>query len=216
MDSPESQKPRLLAALTLAALTSAIGLTLLAPNGLLGDGLIHSSYDALHIFGGTKKLGDSPVVLIYLDLASHLQQRQDPSRPWPRELHARLLRRLSAAGARGAVFDVIFGTAGPDAQADEALGAAMRENGHVVFAAARSLGLPFDQAAAVAERGVLWVRYYGPALTLPHMSYSEALEAAAVPDRVFRDKIVFIGARPMEGLMNEGRDEFRSPFHSWS
>src|SRR5439155_8123397 len=60
------------------------------------------------------------------------------------------------------------------------------------------------------------VRYYGPALTLPHMSYSEALEAAAVPDRVFRDKIVFIGARPMEGLMNEGRDEFRSPFHSWS
>src|SRR5262249_11001155 len=107
--------------------------------GPVGDGLVHSSYDSLHKFGGTKKLGDSPVILIYLDLASHLQQRQDPARPWPRELHARLLRRLSAAGARGVVFDVIFGAAGPAPQADQDLAAAMRENGHVIFAAEHNL-----------------------------------------------------------------------------
>ena len=50
MDSLESQKPRLLAALALAALTSAIGLMLLAPNGPWGDGLARSIYDqALHV-----------------------------------------------------------------------------------------------------------------------------------------------------------------------
>ncbi len=60
-----------------------------------------------------------------------------------------------------------------------------------------------------------WIRYYGPALTIPHVSFSEALDPGSVPDEYFRDRIVFVGARPMEGRMNERRDEFRSPFHSW-
>ncbi|HLP77695.1 MAG TPA: CHASE2 domain-containing protein, partial [Candidatus Paceibacterota bacterium] len=77
-------------------------------------------------------------------------------------------------------------------------------------AAARMLGIPPAQPPS----GVLWMRYYGPALTIPHVSYSEALNPRELPENFFRDKIVFIGARPIEGLMDERRDEFRSPFHS--
>ena len=51
----------------------------------------------------------------------------------------------------------------------------------------------------------LWLRYYGPALTVSHVSYSEALDAAALPKDFFRDKIVFIGARPIEGFMDARR-----------
>ena len=79
------------------------------------------------------------------------------------------------------------------------------------LAAAKFIGATNDPSARP-----LWVRYYGPALTIPHVSYSEALDPAALPADFFRDKIVFIGARPIEGFMDARRDEFRSPFHAWS
>jgi PAS domain S-box-containing protein len=60
-----------------------------------------------------------------------------------------------------------------------------------------------------------WVRYYGPPFRVPFVSYCDALDATAVPDAFFRDRIVFIGARPMAGLFHERRDEARSPFSSW-
>lgn len=67
-----------------------------------------------------------------------------------------------------------------------------------------------------AQVDKLWVRYYGPALTIPHISFSEALAADALPAGFFRGKIVFIGANPIAGFMDARRDEFRSPFHAWS
>src|SRR5262249_42559990 len=87
----------------------------------------------------------------------------------------------------------------------------------LTWATATWLGLPVTkgQASAAAAHG-RWLPYYGPALSIPHVSYSEALEPGGVPDSFFQGKIVLVGARPMENLFHERQDEFRSPFHSWS
>lgn len=221
----------------------------------------------------------SPVTIVYLDLDSHLRERHDPTKPWPRALHARLLQRLKVAGAKAVVFDVIFDRPGADAAADGALAAALREHSRTVIAGEISVSSQSsgegawvrlsrvvepltvfrDSSAAwglgeigvdedfVARRhfagrtvdgairpslssataqllgmsvanetgGARWLRYYGPPFTLPHVSFSQALDPAAVDDSAFKDKIVFIGARPMASLLTERRDEFRSPFRSW-
>lgn len=87
----------------------------------------------------------------------------------------------------------------------------------LAWATATFLHLPVTRTdSAMRAANARWIRYYGPALALPHVSFSEALDPAGMPDDFFRNKIVFVGARPMEGLINERRDEFRSPFHSWN
>jgi PAS domain S-box-containing protein len=80
---------------------------------------------------------------------------------------------------------------------------------------ARFLKLPSLNAPEL-KAGSAWLRYYGPPLTIPHVSYSDALDTNAVSDDFFRDKIVFIGARPIVGTFRERKDEFRSPYSSWA
>ncbi len=60
-----------------------------------------------------------------------------------------------------------------------------------------------------------WTRYYGPPLTIPHVSYSSVLRPGALPPGLFRGKVVLVGARPMTPSFTGIRDEFRSPFHTW-
>jgi PAS domain S-box-containing protein len=79
----------------------------------------------------------------------------------------------------------------------------------IALATARLLGVRESEV-----RGG-WLQYYGPPFTLPHLSYSQALELSTEEEGVFRDKVVFVGARPKAGLVAERRDEFRSPFRSW-
>ena len=81
----------------------------------------------------------------------------------------------------------------------------------ISWAVAQLLELPLthDPKQRLTER---WYNYYGPPDTIPHLSYALA---RTVPDHVFRDKIVLIGARPMAGSYHERRDEFRSPYSSW-
>jgi PAS domain S-box-containing protein len=278
MAFPQVTRPRLLAALLLAAGVALLGLA-------LKNNFASTSYDLLHSLAGVQSAAtaDSPVVIVYLDLASFLHEHQDPAQPWPRELHAQLLRRLTRAGAKTVVFDIVFGNAGPSPEADKSFAAAIRENGRVILAAefnsttvapddqhnwarfskVEPLYAPFVEAAAVhgiASQGIdddnvvrryvagfnsdpqstltwaaaswlhlpvtqtadalavanqKWVRYYGPPLTIPHISYSQVLETNGVTDDFFRDKIVFVGARPQVELFNESKDEFRNPFHSW-
>lgn len=51
--------------------------------------------------------------------------------PWPRDVHARLLDRLTAAGSRAVGLDLILSE--PDPAHDAALAAALRRHGHVVL-----------------------------------------------------------------------------------
>jgi two-component system, cell cycle sensor histidine kinase and response regulator CckA len=74
-------------------------------------------------------------VIVYLDLDSYLREKQNPAEPWSRALHARLLRRLTAAGAKAVVFDIIFDEPGADEAADREFTEALRANGRVVLAA---------------------------------------------------------------------------------
>ena len=275
-------RPRWIASLFLAAATAVLGLFLLA-----SDTLAPASYDSLHRLAGSQSqvLADSPVVIVYLDLNSFGLLQQDPARPWSRRLHTQLLRRLSEAGAKAVVFDIVFGGAGPEAAADKEFAAAIRGSSRVVLAGevsgknshatggftdwahASTIAPPFDYFAtnaagwgvashmidddyvvrrylaggfgadklpsltwavgrrlalpgtrdseAIARANQQGLRYYGPPLAVPHVSYAEALAADGAPEGFFRDKIVFIGARPITGMFQERQDEFRSPFHSW-
>ena len=275
MAFPQATKPRVFAALVLAAGVALLGIAL--KNRFAND-----SYDSLHSLAALnqKTFDDPRVVIVYLDIASFFHEHQDPANRWPRDLHAKLVDRLTADGARAVVFDILFDTPSESHLADVALATAIQENGRVVLAAGHNnknthetsstesrtrstmLILPEESFARATSgwgvdslwidddfvvrhhlppfgneqipslslaaarligatntinNGNLWIRYYGPALTIPQVSYYEALEPSALPSGFFRDKIVFIGGRPIEGLPNAQRDEFRSPFRgAWS
>ena len=282
----KATRARWFTAIILAAGVAFLGWSLLIPDWQPAVLSQRASYDSLHSFAGVdaRSTDDSPVVIIYLDIHSYAERNLDPAKPWPRELHAQLLRRLNAAGAKAAVFDIVFSSAGQDATADNALADAIRDNGKVIlaaeyndkasvatdndhpgaklgsvgniyepfaraavgigiaslgidddravrhfvagfaaseqpalaWAAASALPLPVTQSAkAMGVANQSWIRYYGPPLTIPHISFSQALTSDGVPDDFFRGKIVFIGARPSLGNFNDRQDEFRSPFHSW-
>ena len=121
--------------------------------------------------------------------------------PWPRGLHARLIDRLSAAGARLILFDVLFAEPS-DPENDEALAAALKRAGNVLLAETidytndnlfsrtiriRPLGPFTDSAkgtglAMIEPDGDGVVRHFemqfGGAPTLP----ASALHAAGRPD----------------------------------
>jgi len=85
---------------------------------------------------------------------------------------------------------------------------------NLTLAAAKAFRLDTSHIAREPVR-VRWLQYYGPPFSLPHRSFSQVLKPGDVSDAEFRDKIVFVGARPIAGLFKERRDEFRSPFNLW-
>ena len=84
----------------------------------------------------------------------------------------------------------------------------------LTLAAARVYGLDTPAIVKGASRP-RWLNYYGPPFSIPHRSFSQVLRPGEVDEAEFRDKIVFVGARPIAGLFKERRDEFRSPFSFW-
>lgn len=283
MGAQRASRQRFLAGLIVFLLTTGLGLLLTDRETPWRDGFGQASYDSLHRFFGDTVFTSSPVVIVYLDLPSYKARDLDPLKPWPRELHAQLLRRLTTEGARAVVFDIVFSDPGPGVAGDDALAGAIRGNGRVVLASECSYEHPVGNgqvslrthsitppaedfargAAAVGmalqvvdddytlrryiagfselqptltwataawlrlpvtksdnawrEANTKWIRYYGPPISIPHVSYDQALAPQGVPENFFRDRIVFIGARPW-GVepFNERKDEFRSPFHSWA
>src|SRR5271169_2633094 len=114
-----------------ALLAAGAGIALLYLK--FGLGLIHASYDLPYAIRPV--IQPRQAVMVYLDDDSHQILNQPYNAPWDRSLHARLLNRLTAEGAKTAVFDIVFSDPGPDPRADEALAAAIRANGKVILAA---------------------------------------------------------------------------------
>lgn len=127
--------PRALAAAGFAVLLAAVSAWLLTPGSRLGAWLVRASYDGSQRLLAEPDLTNAPVVIVYLDLDSYLQEKQNPGEPWSRALHAQLLRRLTAAGARAVVFDIVFSEAGTNTAADRDFMEALRANGRAVLAA---------------------------------------------------------------------------------
>ena len=138
-------------------LAPIIGLILTVATGVIlldfkvGAKLRTLSYDLLLV----KRPVQLPpeAVIIYLDEISHQELNQSLNAPWDRALHAKLLDRLTAAGARAVAFDIFFGAANPDrAEADAKFLAAIKRNGRVIVAADeiptgdkfKELKMPFD------------------------------------------------------------------------
>ncbi len=101
----------------------------------VGQKFVQRSYDLLFRFRWIVK--PTEVVMVYLDEASHTELGQPYDKPWDRALHAQLLRRLTAEGAKAVVFDIVFYGPGSNPQSDELLAAAIKENGKVILAADR-------------------------------------------------------------------------------
>lgn len=74
-----------------------------------------------------------PIVIVTIDQDSF--DELDLPWPWPRTLHAELIRKLSKAGAKLIAFDVLFTEPKPDAREDRALAEAIKDAGNVVLAA---------------------------------------------------------------------------------
>jgi adenylate cyclase len=75
---------------------------------------------------------EAPVVLVSIDQDSfdELQLQW----PWPRALHAQLIRKLSAHGAKVIALDILFLEPAADPQQDQALAQAVKEAGNVILA----------------------------------------------------------------------------------
>lgn len=101
----------------------------------LGSGLLNLSYDLLAVAPrSVPPMRD--VAVIHMDERSHEELRQSPNAPWDRALHARLIERLTAAGARAIVFDIVFSDPGRP-EADAPLAEAIRRSGRVILAVDR-------------------------------------------------------------------------------
>jgi len=136
-----TRHPKVAPAAMLAALCALLGAWLLQPSSPPGVALTRMSYDSYYAWfdltDGTPS--DAPVLIVYLDLESHLREGQDPTKPWPRRLHAQLLHRLRAAAARAVVFDIVFDAPGADPESDQALADALRAQGSSILAGEMSV-----------------------------------------------------------------------------
>jgi adenylate cyclase len=75
----------------------------------------------------------APIVVISIDQDS-FDELQLPW-PWPRTLHAELIRKLVKGGAKIIAFDILFTESKPDPKEDQALAAAIKEAGRVILGA---------------------------------------------------------------------------------
>src|SRR5579883_1571761 len=260
-----------------ALLVFCLGFGMLAFDSRISRALIRASYD--WSFGLTRfaqpDISHSKVVIVYIDEDSLKALNQPLNAPMDRDLHAKLIERLTADHAKAVVMDIVFSDPGPDTGADEHLARAMRENGRVILGedyspgealasvAFRSITPIYRQFAQTANRVGLvllqpdtdflvrrhfhelaglpeappslswagaemidlkwardkrsrqserWIYYYGPPETIPYVSYKQALSTDGVAPGFFRNKIVFVGARPMTSSLIEKRDELRNPY----
>ena len=118
--------------------------------------------------------------------------------PWPRSLHATLVEKLAAAGAKTIAFDVLFDAAARDADDDQQFAAALRQAGNVILAT--------DQAA-IADRAYSLTQWTDPTQVLSEAA--AALGAVRIPfdpDGVLRRAALSIDGRPTLAMTIAARD----------
>lgn len=128
-----TSKPARLGGLCGALLAMATGFGLLNLNLPFGKKLIHWSYDLPFIARAAETPGD--VRMVYLNDDAHRQLNQPRAGAWDRNIHAQLVERLTAAGARAIVFDIIFSDLSTNAAADDRFARAIQAHGGVILAA---------------------------------------------------------------------------------
>jgi adenylate cyclase len=111
------------------ALSAGLGLVLLETS--LGDGLRSKSYDLPFQF--RPMIVPNEAVMVYLDDSSYEQLNQKYTEAWNRAFLTKLLKRLTAEGANGVVFDIVFSDL-RNPTTDEQFADAIRENGKVILA----------------------------------------------------------------------------------
>jgi len=120
----------LVAAIFGALLATGLGLFLHTYN--LGRGLINHSYELQLVARGDVRTREA--VIVYMDESSHSALKQPLNAPWDRSLHARLINRLTAAGARAIVFDIVFSDADVrNPAADTQMAKAIQDSGRVIL-----------------------------------------------------------------------------------
>ena len=176
----DARKHRSIAAIVLFMVVGGLGIGLRETTSPWEDGLGQTSYDLLHRLKGQAWLDLSPVVVVYLDLPSYQQQGLDPLKPWPRALHAQLLRRLTDAGARAVIFDIVFSGPGPSADDDKTLANAITDNGQVVLAAECN----YDASHVTGDNRVRALSHSitPPADMFVHATASVGIAAQAIDD----------------------------------
>ena len=75
---------------------------------------------------------EAPILLVSIDQDSF--DELNLPWPWPRDLHATLIRKLSSSGARIIGVDILFTEPKPDAREDGELAAAIKQAGNVILA----------------------------------------------------------------------------------
>jgi CHASE2 domain-containing sensor protein len=143
-----------------AGLAIAVGLGALAARPI-GLWLEEWSYDLP--YGLRPNLASSGVVVVSMDAASRTALNQVDANGWDHKLHASLLDRLLARGARAVVFTTVFSEPSPANSADRLFAQALRRaRGRVVLAGVPAKGTtngvarsPIPELAAAAPWGML-------------------------------------------------------------
>ena len=259
-----------------ALLAAGIGVLLLYVK--FGIGLIHSSYDLPYSIRPI--IQPQGAAIVYMDDDSFKILDQPYGGAWNRSLHAQLLNRLTAAGAKAVVFDIVFSGA-TKPQDDQEFADAIRKNGKVIIAAdsvpagygmggvdAKQIIPPYDPfidagatlgsdetapdddllirhqvaishddqipvlswaAAQIAAAPVTtnadnqyvmrWLNYYGPATTIPNVSYFRVIStnvSDSVPSGFFSNRVVFIGPHLLTKFAGDRKDEYPTPYSRWA
>jgi adenylate cyclase len=198
---------------TLIGVVLTVGCGLVFSWFTVGSGLTRWSYDLFLVQARQNQPPPNQAVLVYMDIPSYDRLHQPLNAPWDRALHAALIDRLTAAGAKAIVFDIVFSGSNFVSQSggsvhvgdgDALLATAMHKSGRVVLGAERvsaaggatrmntPIDLLRDAAAGMGSVEVivdrdLTVRRHTPEEELPSLSQVAAeflLGEGKVLDRV--------------------------------
>jgi adenylate cyclase len=107
-----------------------------------GEPLTRASYDLPFLWRDT--LETREIVLVYLDEQSAKQLNQAIDDKWNRELHVRLLERLTRDEARLAFYDIVFDNPASDAAGDTVLAESLHHFGKAILGATLEIVQPIN------------------------------------------------------------------------